>query len=282
MWRGKGHCRKAGSSLVDWPAHCADTRAQRNKIHRVIPGCLLSSHASGKIRANHLTQNLAKEDHADPCMACSSLEMKPVQQRRSRSSPTSEHQRLRKLPRRGSGGVKFRYGLAPGSEKVSDNDIVFRQYYTNRQEKFWSNLAHKQHHRGATTRRHAGIVAFSHTILKDGFSFCLMFLSQHLTLKIKPTSSRETKNLICRFLLLMFLFVQSRKYLPCLFQCDAAWCHTQPNNPVYFHKIGESHQWTKSLCLPQHQSPSEHKHKKSRTNIRNPVQKTCFHSPKRQ
>ena len=54
--------------------------------------------------------------------------------------------------------MKFRHGLAPGSEKVSDNDIVFRQYYTNRQEKFSSNLANKQHHRGATTRRHAGIV----------------------------------------------------------------------------------------------------------------------------
>ena len=100
MWRGKGHCRKA--SLVDWPAHCADTRAQRNNIHRVIPDCLLSSHGSGKIRTNHLTQSFAKEDHADPCMACSSLEMKPEQQRRSRSSPTSEHQCLRKLPRRGS------------------------------------------------------------------------------------------------------------------------------------------------------------------------------------
>ena len=109
--------------------------------------------------SNQLTQSLAKEDHADPCMACSSLEMKPEQQLRSRSSPTSEHQRLRKLPGRGSRGVKFRHGLAPGSEKVSDNDIVFRRYCTNRQEKFWSNLAHKQHHRGATTRRHAGNVA---------------------------------------------------------------------------------------------------------------------------
>ena len=117
MWRGKGHCRKAGYSLVDWPAHCADTRAQRNKIHRVIPGCLLSSHGSIKIRANHLTQSLAKEDHADPCMACSSLEMKPEQQRRSRASPTSEHHHLRKLPQRGSGGMKFHHGLAPGSEK---------------------------------------------------------------------------------------------------------------------------------------------------------------------
>ena len=86
--------------------------------------------------SNQLTQSLAKEDHADPCMACSSLEMKPEQQLRSRSSPTSEHQRLRKFPRRGSRGVKFRHGLAPGSEKVSDNDIVFRRYCTNRQEKF--------------------------------------------------------------------------------------------------------------------------------------------------
>ena len=48
----KGHCWKAGSSLVDWPAHCADTRAQRNNIHRVIPDSLLSTHDSGKIRAN--------------------------------------------------------------------------------------------------------------------------------------------------------------------------------------------------------------------------------------
>ena len=152
MWRRKGHCRKAGSSLADWPAQCADTRAKRNKIH---------SHSwlppiqswQRKNPSNQLTQSLAKEDHADPCMACSSLEMKPEQQLRSRSSPTSEHQRLRKLPRRGSRGVKFRHGLAPGSEKVSDNDIVFRRYCTNRQEKFWSNLAHKQHHRGATTRR---------------------------------------------------------------------------------------------------------------------------------
>ena len=111
--------------------------------------------------SNQLTQSLSKEDHADPCMACSSLEMKPEQQLRSRSSPTSEHQRLRKLPRRGSRGVKFRHGLAPGSEKVSDNDIVFRRYCTNRQEKFWSNLAHKHHHRGARTRRHAGNVALS-------------------------------------------------------------------------------------------------------------------------
>ena len=135
------------------------TRAQRNKSRRVIPGCLLSSHASGKIRAYHLTQTLVKEDHADPCIACSSLEMKPEPQRRSRSSSTSEHQQLRKLPRCGSGGMKFRHGLAPRLEKVSDNDIVFRQYYTNRQEKFWSNLAHQQDHRGATTRRHAGFVA---------------------------------------------------------------------------------------------------------------------------
>ena len=57
--------------------------------------------------------------------------------------------------------MKFRHGLAPGSEKVSDNDIDFRRYCTNRQEKFWSNLAHKQHHRGATTRRHAGNVALN-------------------------------------------------------------------------------------------------------------------------
>ena len=49
----------------------------------------------------------------------------------------------------------------PALKKVSDNDIVFRQYYANRQEKFWSNLAHKHHHRGAKTRRHAGIVALS-------------------------------------------------------------------------------------------------------------------------
>ena len=117
MWRGMGHRRKAGSSLVDRPAHCANTRAQRNKIHRVIRGSLLSSHGRVKIRANHLTQSLDKEDHADPCMVRSSLEIKPEQQRRSRSSPTSEHQRLRKLPRCGNGGVKFRHGLAPGSEK---------------------------------------------------------------------------------------------------------------------------------------------------------------------
>ena len=158
MWRGKGHCRKAGSSLADWPAHCADTRAKRNKIHS---HSWLPSIQSWqrKYPSNQLTQSLAKEDHADPCMACSSLEMKPEQQLRSRSSPTSEHQRLRKLPRRGSRGVKFRHGLAPGSEKVSDNDIVFRRYCTNRQEKFWSNLAHKHHHRGARTRRHAGNVA---------------------------------------------------------------------------------------------------------------------------
>ena len=165
MWRGKGHCRKAGSSLADWPAHCADTRAKRNKIH---------SHSwlppiqswQRKNPSNQLTQSVAKEDHADPCMACSSLEMKPAEQQlRSRSSPTSEHQRLRKLPRRGSRGVKFRHGLAPGSEKVSDNDIVFRRYCTNRQEKFWSNLAHKHHHRGATTRRYAGNVALTSFLL---------------------------------------------------------------------------------------------------------------------
>ena len=123
-----------------------------------------------------LTQSLAKEDHADPCMACSSLEMKPEQQLKSRSSPTSEHQRLRKLPRRGSRGVKFRHGLAPGSEKVSDNDIVFRQNCTNRQEKFWSILAHKHHQRGATTRRHAGNVAlrgaWSDRDTNDIFAHC--------------------------------------------------------------------------------------------------------------
>ena len=83
--------------------------------------------------------------------------MGPEQQRRSRWSRWN----TRKLPRRWRGGVKFRHGLAPGSEKVSDNDIVFRQYYANRQEKFWSNLAHKHHHRGAKTRRHAGIVALT-------------------------------------------------------------------------------------------------------------------------
>ena len=97
MWRGKVHCRKAGSLLVDWPAHFTDTRAQSNNIHTVISNCLLSSHGGGKIRANHLTQSVADEDHADPCMACSSLEMKQEQQRWLRASPISEHQRLRKL-----------------------------------------------------------------------------------------------------------------------------------------------------------------------------------------
>ena len=116
MWRGKGHCRKAGSSLADWPAHCADTRAKRNKIHGHSWLPPIQSWQR-KNPSNKLTQSLAKEDHADPCMACSSLEMKPEQQLRSRSSPTSEHQRLRKLPRRGSRGVKFRHGLAPGQKK---------------------------------------------------------------------------------------------------------------------------------------------------------------------
>ena len=115
VWRGRGHCRKAESSLVDWPAHCADTQAQRNKLHRVIPGCLLSSQGCGKIQAN-----LAKEDHADPCMAYWSLEMKPERQ------IVMEHQ-LRNgfLNRDGSGGVKFRHGLAPGSEKSVIITLLF-------------------------------------------------------------------------------------------------------------------------------------------------------------
>ena len=83
--------------------------------------------------------------------------MGPEQQRRSRWNTRIQQEAS---PAR-SGGVKFRHGLAPGSEKVRDNDIVFRQYYANRQEKFWSNLAHKHHHRGAKTRRHAGIVTLT-------------------------------------------------------------------------------------------------------------------------
>ena len=140
------------------------TRQRKGTKSIVIPGCLVSSHGSGKIRANHLSQSLAKEDHAadhaDPCTACSML----VTRNEARTEKIAiiadiGAPALRELPRCGSGGVKFRHGLAPGSEKVSDNDIVFRQYYTNRQEKFWSNPAHKQHHQGATTRPHAGIVA---------------------------------------------------------------------------------------------------------------------------
>ena len=93
-------------------------------------------------------------------------------------------------------------------------------------------------------------------------------------------SKFRRKKLIFR--LLMFSFVQSGNYLPCLFHCHTAWCHPQANNPISDKNKGQSHKETQSLCLPQHQSSSEHKHKKRRTltNVQNPVQKTCFHSPR--
>ena len=91
-------------------------------MHRVISSCGLSSQGSGKIRGNHQLQSLAKEDHADPCMGCLPLEMKPEVRQNSRYRWNTS---LRKLRWRGSGGMNFRHGLAPGSEKVTENDIVF-------------------------------------------------------------------------------------------------------------------------------------------------------------
>ena len=106
------------------------------------------------------------------------------------------------------------------------------------------------------------------------------FLSQHLTLKIKSASSEQRENLICK--LLMFIFLQSgNTYVACSIVMQPGTIHN-PTIPISDDKIWESHRWTQSLCLPQHQSPSEHKHKKRRADIQNRVQKTCFHSPRRQ
>ena len=81
----------------------------------------------------------------------------------SRASPISEHHRLRKFP----SARKSRREISSWPRTRVRKSVImtpfFRQYYTNRQEKCWSNLPHKQHHRGATTRCHAGIVTLTST-----------------------------------------------------------------------------------------------------------------------
>ena len=141
-----------------------------------------------------LTRSLAKEDHPDYWPA-----------RRLKWSQNSKEDR-HVLPGSflGTEVVAWNFVMAsqPALNEDSDNAIVFWQYYANRQEKFWSNLAHKQQHWGVTTRCHAGVVALKWCPI----GAILMNQVTSITAQHKQTTKDRTKACGCHSKSIAFQF----------------------------------------------------------------------------
>ena len=110
-WGKEGVAGTKRASLVDWPTTASAKK--QNPQSPSSPGSLLLCSWWQRKNPSLPPDSKRRKRRSSWFLVCWSLEMGPEQQRRSRWSRWN----TRKLPRRWRGGVKFRHGLAPGSEK---------------------------------------------------------------------------------------------------------------------------------------------------------------------